>query len=216
MNLYLSSIILGVFASLIASVVFWLLSYYYTGTNIVFSPKIEKSSGMGNRAGKYRYRIRFRNIGHRDFFEVSMMVKLTSGNDYTFLGIGNNDNILPNIAGQKSAKKGMKSIHTLTIFPNATTMREFTKKKYPEEIIRKSDKGELCLEDIINLNNEFIIEIYVFGNDALTGVRKHYHKSYTYNDIIEGKFITYKYQHQKTDIMDIIPIKKWDYCIDNG
>lgn len=88
-------------------------------------------------------------------------------------------------------KKG-KSKHTLTLFSNKTTMDEFAKKKHPPKIVEVAKNNELSLDDILdNIKDPVVIkiEIYIFGSDSLTGVRKLYSQTYTRENIVEGEFI---------------------------
>ncbi len=192
------TITLGIITSLISSVIFWIVSFKKKRTNIIFSPIIEKSD-IYDKTGK-RFRIRLINTGAYDLFEVNLRaviyIKTKEGHNYTYFDLGNLSYI-PILYGTRSQKKmlDMNPYHTLTFYPNDGFFSEFSKKiynfkEYPYFNKKALDKT-LTFEEIFMIFKESLeIVIHVFGNEDVTGARRHFiSKTYRYDDIVEGKFI---------------------------
>lgn len=181
------SLILGIIASLAASVVFWLLTFKISGTAVIFSEVIERSISATDEKCP-RYRIRIANNGNRDLIEVSIKAKIIvrlSKDNTTFLDVGNGGYmaILPR------RKKGKIQTSTVTIYPGELALGEYKKSFYCSSIREKAEAGNLSVEDIFeSYGDKVSIIIYVFGNDHLTGARRLAQKEYSRSDIKEGSF----------------------------
>jgi hypothetical protein len=190
-----TSILLGITSSLIASIVFWLASFKITRTNVQFSSVIAKSKNTDEYPGKNRYRIKIINSGSRDLIEIVLLVKISierkESSYYTYVGIGN-ENKLPILRGKKFQCENVRlnCAHILTLYPINATLNEYKKNIYTERIRTQAIKRELCLEDIFNeYGNDVSIKIFVYGNDALTGARKMFtSKEYKVADTEFGKY----------------------------
>lgn len=135
----LNTIVVSVLTSLIASVIFWVLTYVVTGTKVVFSECIEKQK---NEEGRYKYRIRIMNCGSRDLFEVSFFARviITRGknNWTTYLQLGE-DTPRPILSGR--GRKGKKKKGYSTYIPeleiNDVALREFKKRYTLRQFVKK-------------------------------------------------------------------------------
>ena len=180
-----TNIVLPIVLSLLTAFVFWLLSVYWSPTNVCFSKAIERSRNPGGYPGNLRYRIKLSNTGTRDLIEVRFVVKLSikkeTATNYTYLGLGN-DNFLPVMLRASQRKDPYK----LTLHLTEASMAEFAKEFYPDSIRKKAENKELALEDILEEYGEKVkITVYVFGNDRVTGTRKMFSsKEYQRKDII--------------------------------
>ena len=91
-----TNIVLPIVLSLLTAFVFWLLSVYWSPTNVCFSKAIERSRNPGGYPGNFRYRIKLSNTGTRDLIEVRFVVKLSikkeTATNYTYLAVGKAEN----------------------------------------------------------------------------------------------------------------------------
>jgi len=202
------SILLGIFSSLIASLVFWLVFFKVSRTKVEFSPYIAKSKNTNEFPGLNRYRIKFINSGKRDLIDINFLVEISvkkgDVTNYTSLGIGN-DNKIPILLGEKKQHRniaGLGGAQILTLYPIEATFNEFRKSFYSNFLRTQSMKKELCIDDIFTeFGNNVKIVIFVYGNDALTGTRKMFVSSIYKNENVKfGKY-------QKT----VRPSKKCQY-----
>ena len=116
---------------------------------------------------------------------------------------------MTSLAGFKSRRKRKESfLLTLTLYPSESMQHELTKKMYPKKIRKRAKKGKVKFQDIFRrYENNVIIKIYVYGNDAVTGARKMFvSKEYTMYDIEEGDF--YKLKEINYSIFDRIKVKQ--------
>lgn len=191
----------SVVVSLVAAYLFWLLSFYISRTKVRFSKYIVKSSDSGER---YRYQVKFINIGNRDLLEVICMVRLTvpdkKSNKNWYMKLGHYD-MRPVLCGKKWQLKNSskRSAWLLPIKMTDIVYKDFEKGDYPEYIQTAAREKMLTIEDVLK---EYYprakIIIYVFGYDSVTGARRMFQsKPYTYEDIVKGKFYEHKDIKQK-------------------
>lgn len=189
----IETIVLGAVSSIIASFVFWLLTFKWSTTDIIFSDKLEKSPSQFY-IGKYRYRFRFANYGHRDLIEISIKARIavkgiqTKKTNHTLLKVGN-DGFVPIMIGRKRNKL-TSQVFSLTM--GEETLKEYQKNVYTASVREKAKKGELLLEDLFTVyGNRVSITLYLFGNDAVTGARRLFcSREYSVKDIKLGKYRT--------------------------
>ena len=195
----IKDILLGISSSLVASVVFWVFTFWYSPTKIRFSSQIEKSTDSYDKSHK-RYRIKLLNIGRRDLLEVTYIVRLsisteTSSGEQTtnntYLGLGYSD-VPPVFHGKKwqNINKGKNAAWILPLLMIDSTYSEFSKRFYPENIQKAAKDKSLTLDDVFQEFKDRIgITIYAFGFDAITGARKMFQsKWYSTKDIKQGTF----------------------------
>lgn len=163
----------------------------------------------------YGYRFRIANIGYRDLIEVNIVAKFGIKNDKSkyicFLNISNSEEqyFVTCLPGYKSRKMRKKIfLLTLTLYPSESLQHELTKKIYSKKIRKLAKKRKIQFHDIFKeYKNNVIIQIYVYGNDAVTGARKMFvSKEYTIYDIYEGDF--YKLKEINYSIFDQIKVKQ--------
>ncbi|WP_324822226.1 hypothetical protein [Sinanaerobacter sp. ZZT-01] len=191
----IETILWSIFTSIVASFLFWILTFRISRTKVNYSSIIEKSKNTQEYPGEYRYRIKLINSGNRDLIEVSLLAKISLKlgkiTNYTYLGIGN-DNTLPILHGKRYQKKnaGLSYAHKLTLYPTQTTLNEFKKSFYSPETRTKAKNGTLSLDDILHTyGSSAKISIFVYGNDCLTGARKMFSSPvYTSDKIKLGHF----------------------------
>lgn len=191
---YFETIALGVLSSLVASFVFWFLTFRFSGVKVKFSECIEKSHSIGGDSGKFRYMIRILNIGNRNLYEVSLYAKVTVKiRDviyYTYVEVVE-ENQIPVLRGRKDQIANPKKRYgqKLTLRITETSREEFKKKVYPKKIQAKAFSGELSIDDIFECLPLANIQIFLFGNDAITGRRcGFFSPKYTKEKIAYGKF----------------------------
>ena len=209
-------ILLSVLLSIVASFIFWVLTFKISFAKILFSKNLVKSNFTVDGIQKrYGYRFRIANIGYRDLIELNIVAKLSIKNGESkhicFLDISNlgEQYFVTYLAGFKSRKKRKESfLLTVTLYPSETMQHELTKKIYPKEIRKRAKKGKIEFRDIFKKYGSNIgIKIYVYGNDAITGARKMFvSKEYNINDIEEGDF--YKLKEINYSIFDRISVKQ--------
>lgn len=194
-----NSIVLNIVLSIIASFCFWLLTFKISFTKVIFANSLAKPDNTLTDVKKvYGYRVRFANVGYRDLMEITMVVKMVIAEGVRdhifFLDISNSgkQNFITFLPGMITNKiKRRSNMRTLTIYPSETMQHELSKSKYPENIRRLAENGEVQFKDIFDEYGENVtIRIYIYGNDRITGARRMF-ESQPYNiyNIEEGDFL---------------------------
>ncbi len=187
------SVISNIAISILASFVFWMLTFVITHTKIIFSTKIEKSLFEKHQDGDPIYRVRIMNIGRRDLIDISYTAKVEiyiNGRKRTsYLSLGDEQTV-PIFKGKDRKKKKKYSTYMPGIYVSDVARQEFSKAIYDPIIREEAKKDTLTLDDLLNVYGECLtIILFVTGNDRLTGARKTFvSKEYTRKDIIEGRF----------------------------
>lgn len=196
MNWY--DIVYSILLSIIASFIFWLFTFKFSFTKVIFSKKLVKPNDtLTDNRKNYGYRVRYANVGHRDLMEVSIYAKLVingvNRNHIFFLDVSNSgkQGFITVLSGFTRRKKKQGSFcRTMTLYPSESMQHELSKKKYPKKIRKLAKKGKVQFKDLFDEYGENIsIIIYVYGNDMTTGSRKMFEsQKYTLHDIEEGDF----------------------------
>lgn len=202
-------VLFNVFCSVVASFVFWILTFRISRTKVKFAEHIEKSPDVYDDPDRYRYRIKLVNIGDRDLLEVTCLVRLIvhgkHTNNNSYIRAGNYDT-RPILLGRKWQKKNPEGRFAwmLPIQMTDTAYKDFTKKFYPEHIRAAANQRTLTVEDVLKeFNPKATIIIYLFGYDAVTGARRMFQsKSYSYADIVEGRYNRRKSFKRYNDYID--------------
>lgn len=205
----IDGIFFSILCSVVASFVFWILTFHISRTKVKFAECIEKSPDIYGVPDQYRYRMKLVNIGSRDLLEVTCIVRLivqgkhTNNNSYIKLG---NYDVLPVLVGKRWQNKNPagRCAWVLPIQMTSTAYRDFTKKFYPEQIQTAAKQQTLTIGDVLKeFYPKATIVIYVFGYDAVTGARRMFQsKSYSYADIVEGKYNGQKYFKRYDDYVN--------------
>lgn len=185
----LISILIGVPVGIAGSFIAWWIIYHKIKPVINFSSTISKIKRNPN-SKNYTYRIKFENSGKRAILDLNLIVKLRikglnpsfSGNwEVLYIPI---DQINTPII--KQVKKS-RTRTTITLFLNKA--EDFTKPIYPNNIRKKYLDNNLELEDLFKLGSKVTLQVYGFGYDEFSGVKKLFKSNiYSANDIKEGYF----------------------------
>jgi len=195
------STIIGVFVGVISSFAAWWIIFHLNIANIKFSPNLCKDRLEADNSG-FRYRIKIQNFGRRAILDLELIAK------YRVVGLRKNRPAnwetvyiplhLNRILKVSPYKNGQKS-YIIKLCINE--VNDFNNNLYPTEIIEKSKTKTILLEDLLNLGTKCTLQIYGFGYDEFTGIRKLYKsKIYSLSDIQTGIF--------KKNSLDVIPYKK--------
>ena len=182
--------VLGVFSSLIASCVFWYYSFKKVRAKIHFTDYVQISDNTtGGYPGTYRCRLKLANMGKYDFFDVSITAKVMVGLNTTYIGV--NKPYVNVLNGTKMQKKypDKTFMHFLRFYINEQSMTEYSKKIYYSSIRKKAKNKRLSLYDIINAYPNATLQVFIMGNDKVTGARKLFiSKRYTKTHFARGRF----------------------------
>lgn len=180
--------ILGAFFSLIIPFVL----YKKFVPKIKFADEISK----GNPTTEdeiYNYRLKFRNVGKRDIFELNIycvisIPNLRSAGTYQRVELNVSFNFKPIL------KRKDVQYHDCIVricFNDDAMRTEFMRPIYSKEINEKAKNRELTLEDLLTIKTGAYLNFYISAHDILLGNKKMFEsKPYTINDI---KFGRYKY-----------------------
>ena len=146
----LNDLVLNIVLSITASFIFWLLTFKISFTKIIFSKSLAQTQDSRIYPGKVcGYRVRFANIGYRDLFELTMLVKLV-------IADGTRDHILiPDISS--SGKQ-----HFITFLPGKITYKKSNKSNksnmrtvtfYPSEDMQQELSKETLINELVNAPN---------------------------------------------------------------
>ena len=191
----IDEIIISIICSVIASFVFWILTFRISRTKVLFSECIEKSSDVFENPDDFRYRVKLINVKRTDLIDVSFIVRFSvsrgNTNSNTFLQLGYPAS-LPVLHGKKWQMKNKERFASwcIPIKMTNSAYEEFSKEFYPPSLRNKAKERTLTLYDIFEqLHDQVKLTIYTFGYDALTGARRLFQsKSYTSIDVVEGHF----------------------------
>ena len=194
----LISVILGVFASLLA----WSVLFHFLRPRLEFSAAISRIAA-DEEAGGFAYRIKLRNPSRRAVIDVTYTAKLRIRGlnahapqnwEITYLPVSFNGRI-PVIG----ARRGKRIYHLVRI--KADKPEEFTRSVYPSEIREKAAAGALTLEDVLRTGSEASVQILGFGSDAFSGARREFTSpEYTLESISPRRF-----KQQSLDLVDPEP-----------
>ncbi|MBQ9346565.1 MAG: hypothetical protein IJT94_04380 [Oscillibacter sp.] len=166
--------------SLAVSFLFWYLTFLRSGTQVVFSSVIEKTRDVyewdlgASGEQPYRCRVRYANIGSRDLMEADFHVRITLDRGRGIrnvatctLGYG-----FSPVIRCRTHSVLHPYINTLNV--DQHTRGEFLKKHlYGEAIAGKAEAGTLTIDDLLReFGCEMTIQIFLYGNDAVTGARR--------------------------------------------
>lgn len=191
------TIIISVICSVVATFIFWTLSFKASSTNIVFSPIIERSF----RENRYRLRIRIINKGRADLFDIRFVARLIyrprpengrrGKKTIVHLNLGQRS-MVPVLYGKKEQMKRRRDVFSWTVVlsENDDFYRVFSRSYHPDYIKNKAEEKTLKLNDVIEEYNDSIsICVYAFGIDSFTGIEKLFMSPrYRAHDIITGSF----------------------------
>lgn len=192
------SVLSDVIVSIVASSIFWILSFAASWTKVIFADVIEKSMIESYGDGDAIYMIRIMNIGRRDLLEIDYSAKITIGLEYVgrkmsqicYLNL-ENDITRPVLKGRgkKTGKRYYRS-STFRFLMNDASRTEFLKPYYSDSIRQEAKNNTLSLDDLFREYGENVtITIYVRGTDRVTGARKVFgSREYTSKDIKLGKY----------------------------
>ena len=183
----------GIFMGICVWFVYWIWTTPFSA-KIIFADCITRKIISGTPI----YKVRYVNIGYRDLFECTRIIKLminTAENPHgkrmrsTYLEVGD-DVTVPVIPGTKKWIDKCKPVE-VEFFMNEKTFREFQNPDYyPTEITEKAKNGKLTLDDIFDHYRETkhtCIELYISGDDKKTG-RNMFNKEYKLSKIKDGEF----------------------------
>lgn len=193
----LMSLVIGIAGSLIASLVFWYLTFKKDETALFFSDVIEESNSV-KTDGYPRFRIKIANLGKADLLEISIKVKILvslSKKNVTYLDVGN-AGFIP-VLKRPHNKKFSTSI--FTIYPGELAFGEYQKDFYDPSLREKAARHQLSIRDIFDVYDDKVkIIVYAFGNDGFTGARRVFTKEYTKQDIRKGTYTKILEQNWKS------------------
>lgn len=193
MNIY--EILIGfIFGCLSSGIVSIIWSNIFV-PKIKFADTICRYDSMKNEE-VYTYKIKFRNIGRRDIFEMYLYCTLflpdlqIEGSTHTV-----NLNLSYDFAPLFKKRKGRKEINPdglVRICLNDEQMLdEFIRPIYSNDINSKAKKCLLTLEDLLTITPTSHIKFYIIAHDRFTGSKKVFESaSYTVNNVKHG---LYKY-----------------------
>ena len=188
----------NIIISIISSFIFWILTFKISRTKVIFSKVLVKPNDTLTDIKKnYGFRIRYANVGQRDLIEVSVFAKLVihnvERNHIFFLDVSSPGKqgfitVLSRLSFKNRKEGGY--CRTMTLYPSESMQHEFTKIKYPENVRQVADNDVINFKDIFDEYGENVtIQVFVYGNDRVTGARKMFEsKLYTMHDIEEGDF----------------------------
>ncbi len=202
MYLCSDSIVNGIFASLVAAVVFWLLSYKVSGVRIRFPGNLIFGKTSDGKIDKRTIRIKIVNSGWRNMIDVEMYGSISlrdfGEEQHTHtarFGVGITDKVL-SIKGEcERRKKQMVGAIYQTLYFEKEAYTEYTKEIYSKRIRDLAKQEKLCIWDIMNeYEDKAFLKISILGTDKVTGRRILFESpEYLLKDILFGKYKSPKY-----------------------
>ncbi len=212
------TIVTSVLCSMIASFIFWTLSFKASTTKIEFSSKIERSY----RDNKFKLRVRFINIGPADLFDIRYLARLMYRSEKkgglhgrgtaVYLDLGQRS-VSPILFGKKEQMKRKHVVFSWTVALSESEdfYRVFSRAYHPDHIRKKAETHTLTFDDIIGeYQDNLTVRIFAFGIDSMTGVEKMFMSPhYTIKDIVTGHFnsANVSYKKYKDYVSHILSIK---------
>ena len=171
----LNSLIIGILSGLICALLTWIIKP-------VPRIKILTEISFNKESNKYHFKIQ--NVGRNDISISSLYITLCyKGEFYNIKGIG-----IPFLPSEKNANKiGSKYIYERLISIDVSRIKpESLRKSNDEELIRKSESGQLVLHDFIKKDNNMRIYVGLMAINYRYNTTKYYKE--TLKDCIEGEY----------------------------
>ena len=147
----------------------WWILYHLVVPDIVFGANITKEPFPDAPSG-YRYCVRLHNRGPRRVIDVRPIVR------FRIKGILSNPNHWKNmdlaIDDTTCVSIPSRSFRDFFVFPERTTW--FQTSLLPESVRNAARDNRLSLEELLELQHECYIQVYVFCYDSWSGARKLY------------------------------------------
>ncbi len=188
-------LVLGFIFGCISSGIVSLVWYKIFVPKIKFADSICRYESM-DRHELFTYKIKFRNIGKRDIFEMYLYCTLFIPDLQIKDSIHTADiNLSYNFSPlfKKRGKKDKLNPDGLVriCLNDEQMLEEFIRPIYPDEIRNKAEKRKLMLEDLLGIRQSAYIKFYIIAHDKFTGSKRIFEsQSYTINDVKHG---LYKY-----------------------
>lgn len=191
------TIMTSVICSIVATSLFWKLSFKAKSTNMVFSSDIERSF----QENRFKLRLRIINTGPANLFDIRFVARLfyrprtknerLGRKTIAHLSLGQRS-MSPILYGKKEQMKRSRDVFcwTLVLEESDDFYRVFSRDYYPDHIKNKAEKRTLKLDDVIEEYNDSIsIRVYAFGIDSMTGIEKLFiSPRYRVHNIITGRY----------------------------
>ena len=183
---YIISAIIGIPIGILGSFFAWLIVVRLKVGDIKFSPIIKKNiDELDNSGFKYHIKLIKRAIYDLELITQYKVKGLHKNNpdDWNIIYIPIHLNRL-----SESIPTGKQPLrYRIRLYIN--DLDDLNKIIYPKEIIEKAKLKTILLEDLLNLGTDRTLQIFAFGIDEFTGIRKFFKsKIYSLNDIKKGSF----------------------------
>lgn len=192
------SVFWSIVLSIVSSFVFWIMSFVYSSTKVIFADVIEKSMIESYGDGDALYMIRMMNIGRRDLIEINYSAKILIDLEYmgrttsqTCYFSLENDLTRPEMKGRgKKAGKRYYRASICRFAMNDSARAEFLKPYYSDTIRKEARENTLSLDDLFREYGDKVrITIYAAGTDRVTGSRRLFSsRKFTSDNIRLGKY----------------------------
>ena len=161
--------------------------------SIKFSNIISKKESTENNE-TFCYRIKFRNDGKRDIFEMKIYSTILlcdfprSGSNHT-INLKTSYCFNPVFKKRKSGKRTNPDAIVRFVLNDEELKKELRRPIYPEKIRIQAKKSLITLEDILSICPNSYIKIFIIAHDSFTGNKKIFEsKEYTQSDIVYGEY----------------------------
>lgn len=190
---YLVNILVSSLTGVVASFFVWWLTFKYWSPKLNICKTISKLSTDENKS-KFKYRLKFENIGKRNIIDLEVIVRLRIKgvkkdfpHNWEVIYLPTSSAEYKKVAIVKHLSKKSKLRPILEI--KSYECDYFQKNFFPEDIRVKSKNNELTLDDILQLGIKSEFQIMIMGTDEFSGARKFFEsKIFGIDDIIEGNF----------------------------
>ncbi|MBQ2901504.1 MAG: hypothetical protein IJE49_06600 [Agathobacter sp.] len=184
---------LGFVSGCIASAIVSLVWYKIFVPKIKFADTICKYDSM-HEDEVYTYKVKFRNTGKRDIFEMYLyctlfMPDLLMKDSVQIAELNVSYDFRP-LFKKRKEKNNMNPDGLIRIcFNDSDMMSEFARPIYPKKIRDKAEKKQLTLEDLLTITSTSYLKFYIIAHDRFTGSKKIFESpSYTSGNVKKGLY----------------------------
>ncbi|GFE64929.1 hypothetical protein [Litoreibacter roseus] len=176
----LGFVLLGAVLGVGSSGVFWWVQAHYWVPSIKFSEEIAEYLLTNNHS---LFQCAFENVGKREIIDLEIQVRVgikgfLGATGWAYHTVSSNASRVPQLAQRKRRR--------VRIFD---TREAATFVDMPSKSLREKIEACASLREVLQLGEDAVVRIHVFGYDGFSGARKHFRsREYRETDIRKGTF----------------------------
>ena len=165
-------LLIGIPIGIFTSIAAWYVLFHVISPHVEFLPSVFKSHTSENPSG-WKYRVKLRNTGNRAIVDMEIVAKVRirglshqRPNFWRAVYVPIDDSRIPKVPSHRGTSK------RFVIILHLCEINDSARSALPLELQSKCENGELCLEDLLSLGSEAILQVFAFAYDSFSGARR--------------------------------------------